>query len=355
MDGSPRARWSAGTCVAGVVLLLVGASAGPPELGRTVPAPLFTDPNYRGACDPEIVWNEHAREFRIFYTARRALRERATNVGTPIGVAASKDLATWRFLGYCAFDGVPGKPDNADTRWAPGILRDGRAFHMFVTSKDNADPPWGGDGVIVHYEAPADDLLSGWKRSGVPAFAGPDPIDVALLKTDEDVRAYYRVGRGGGIQWSSAPSLAGDPAPSWINQGKCPGDVNRREVHGLNYQEAPYVFRFAGSYWMLTDPHDGLAVYRSIDAVTWALDGRILKEPGQRPEDGTLARHPSVAVVGDRAFLFYHVEPNRPYPSPPAEERTVEQKLSFLQIAELRIQDGHLTCDRDREIALPLE
>ncbi|QDU75783.1 hypothetical protein Pan97_28250 [Bremerella volcania] len=63
--------------------------------------------------------------------------------------------------------------------------------------------------------------------------------------------------------------------------------------------------------------------------------------------------HPSVAVVDDRAFIFYHTEPNRPYPSPPAEKRTVEQKISFLQMAELKLMDGDLTCDRDALIELP--
>ena len=128
---------------------------------------------------------------------------------------------------------------------------------------------------------------------------------------------------------------------------------NRRDIHRLGYQEAPYVFRFADAYWMLTDPHQGLAVYRSPAGQEWTYQGQILKAPGRRDQDNTLARHPSVAVVGNRAFLIYHVEPNRPYPSPPPEKRTIKQKLSYLQLAELRVVDNRLVVDRNSEVLPP--
>jgi len=313
---------------------------------QRVSKPLFSDPHYHGSCDPEIVWNAHADEWWIFYTARRATREKATYVGTPIGVAASRDLCQWRFQGYCSFDGVEGSPDMPVTFWAPGIIRRGNTYHMFVTYKDNAKPPWGGSGNIVHYAARADNLLAGWQRVSVPAFVAPDAIDAALIEVGNQFRAYYRVGGGGGIHWAVSNDLM-----EWTNKGKCPGDVNNHSKHGHRYQEAPYVFEWQDHYWMLTDPHAGLAVFRSDDAVTWALNGHILSEPGTGPQDHTLARHPSVAVIEERAFIFYyHVEPNRPYPSPPAEKRTVQQKLSFLQMAELELIDGRLGCDRDRSI-----
>jgi beta-xylosidase len=331
---------------AAILLPVAAAQVAPKQ--PTVPAPLFADPNYHGSCDPEIVWNEHEQEWWIFYTARRATREKATYVGTPLGVAASEDLINWRFLGYCSFDGAAGKPDMPDTRWAPGIIRDGDSFHMFVTYKDNANPPWGGNGNIVHYSASANNLLHGWKRSDAPAFAEPDPIDATLIRIGDRFRVYHRVAAGGGIQWAESVDLV-----NWTNRGKCPGDVNDKNVHGLNYQEAPYVFRFEGRYWMLTDPHKGLAVYGSGDATTWDYQGRILEKPGKRPRDNTLARHPSVAVIGGRAFLFYHVEPNRPYPTPPPEERTPHQKISFLQMAELVFEDGELSCNRDQGVLPP--
>ncbi len=314
----------------------------------SVTKPLFADPNYNGSCDPEIVWNPRAKEWFIYYTARRATRNSASYVGTPLGVISSPDLLHWRFRGYCAFDGRKGRPDNDDTHWAPGIVVAGDRLHMFATYKGSAEPPWGGNGVIRHYVAPLDDPIDGWRLVDVPGFNQPDPIDVSLLKVGDGYRAYYRVGRGGGIQWAESGDLS-----NWTNHGKCPGDVNAPpKQRGFGYQEAPYVFHWRNRYWMLADPHEGLAVFHSPDGIRWAQQERILREPGQGEADATLARHPSVAVMGDRAFIFYHTEPNRPYPTPPAEQRTPRQKISFLQMAELRIEHGALVCDRDADIAL---
>jgi len=313
---------------------------------NALPKPLFADPHYHGSCDPEIVWNPAANEWFVYYTARRATRPKASYVGTPIGVISSPDLRTWTFRGYCSFDGRKGQPDNDDTHWAPGIIAEGDTLHMFATYKQTADPPWGGDGEIRHYTAPLTDPVDGWKLQGVPSFNQPDPIDVSLLAIDGGFRAYYRVGKGGGIQWAESRDLV-----AWKNHGKCPGDVNA-DSRGFDYQEAPYVFRFGGSYWMITDPHKGLAIFKSPDAITWKLQDRILEQPGIGPQDATPARHPSVAVIEDRAFLFYHVEPRRPYPTPPPEKRTVKQKISFLQVAELKVADGRLTCDRNAPVEL---
>ena len=80
---------------------------------------------------------------------------------------------------------------------------------------------------------------------------------------------------GGGIHWATSEDLA-----VWTARGRCPGDVNDREKRGYGYQKAPYVFHWRRWYWMLTDPHQGLAVFRSPDAKTWELNGRILAEPG---------------------------------------------------------------------------
>ncbi|MEM7315447.1 MAG: sulfatase-like hydrolase/transferase, partial [Planctomycetota bacterium] len=215
---------------------------------------------------------------------------------------------------------------------------------MFATYKATAQPPWGGDAVIRHYTAPLSNPVDGWKLVGVPGFKQPDPIDASLVKVDDHFRAYYRVGKGGGVQWSVSTDLM-----TWANQGKCRGDVNSAD-RGFGYQEAPYVFKFANAYWMLTDLHDGLAVFRSEDGVEWTQKDRILHRDGRGPRDTTRARHPSVSVMGDRAYIFYHVEPNRPYPSPPAEKRRVEQKLSYLQVAELKVVGNRLTCDRNQAV-----
>ncbi len=103
------------------------------EVFGSITKPMFADPNYHGSCDPEIVWNPVKQEWFVYYTARRATREHATYVGTPIGVISSPDLARRRFRGYCSFDSKKCMPDNEDTPWAPGVIVAGNQLHMFAT------------------------------------------------------------------------------------------------------------------------------------------------------------------------------------------------------------------------------
>ncbi|MFH1716483.1 MAG: hypothetical protein ABIF19_03965, partial [Planctomycetota bacterium] len=116
---------------------------------RTIRSPIFADPHYHGSCDPETVWNDHEEEWWIFYTARR-----------------------------------------------------GNDYHMFVTFKDNANPPWGGPGSIVHYKAPRENLLNGWQKVNARGLSAVDVIDATLIRVGDEFRMYYRVGKGGGIHWA---------------------------------------------------------------------------------------------------------------------------------------------------------
>lgn len=336
------------------VFLILG-STGVLHADEAPPAPLFVDPNYHGSCDPEVVWNPADQRWYLYYTARRATRESASYVGTPIGVISSADLKDWSFDGYCDFSDSSeikhvGQPDMAVTFWAPGITRNGDTLHMFVTYKDNAKPPWAGKGEIRHYTTSASDPIDGWTLVEPPNFNQPDPIDATIVFDDETGkhRAYYRVGKGGGIQWATSDDLM-----TWNNQGKVKGDVNTLGKKRYGYQEAPYVFRFNGAWWMLTDPHRGLAVYRSDDGVSWVYNNNILAKGSDRALDATMARHPSVVIHDGRALMFYHCEPNRLYGkgSPGAEQRTTHQKKSVLQIAELKVLDQKLVATR--EVQLP--
>ena len=319
-----------------------------PTISQSIPRPLFSDPNYNGSCDPEVVWNSASKEWWVYYTARRATRETGTYVGTPIGAISSKDLINWKFRGYLTLDGIEGKPDMPKTFWAPGVISHDGNLHMFLTYKNNANPPWGGKGEIRHYVTPLAKPLSGWQKRDTPGFSQPDPIDASILKIDGLFYAYYRVGQGRGIHLAISKDLN-----HWNTKGPCGGDVNApADTRGFDYQEAPYAFSWKGSYWMLTDPHKGLAVYQSDDGITWKQKRRILQEPGEGAADATRARHPSVAVVNDRAFIFYHTEPYRRYPSVPPQQRTQKEKLSFLQMAELDIRNGEIICDRNSIINL---
>jgi hypothetical protein len=307
--------------------------------GEHFDAPLFRDPVYDGAADPEIVWNHHAKEWWIFYTGRRAKMEGPlTYAGCAIGVAASKDWKHWRHVGYCKFDGIGGDADSPDTFWAPGIVFDGEKYHMFVVFKKGRPIPWSGEPFIVHYTAEPDDLLGGWKKFSV-VNTPKGSIDAGLFGLAGQWRMWLK--HQGKVHLMTSEDLV-----SWEDRGKVKGAVNEEKAI-----EGPYVFFWKDRYWMITDPHNGIQVYRSGDAERWDKLGTVLDGPGDRELDITRGRHPSMAVVGDRAFIFYHVEPYRPYPPKeqnlnPA-EKTIRQKICVLQVAELLYEKGRLSCDRN--------
>ena len=64
---------------------------------------------------------------------------------------------------------------------------------------------------------------------------------------------------------------------------------------------------------MITDVWQGLAVYRSADALSWTRqDGpNLLAKPGLGEDDGVKGGHPDIVVSGERVFLFYFTHPGR--------------------------------------------
>ena len=71
--------------------ILVWVSIFPLKAQEACPVPLYTDPVYKGAADPEVIWNEYEEEWWMFYTSRRAVCEGAPLPALAIGVAVSKD------------------------------------------------------------------------------------------------------------------------------------------------------------------------------------------------------------------------------------------------------------------------
>lgn len=312
--------------------------------GFSIHAPIYADPVYCGSCDPEIVFNHKHNKWMIFYTSRRPVKGIAATVGNPIGVCVSDNFTDWSFLGYCKFDGVGGKPDSEQTRWAPGIIIDGDTAHMFVTFKEDATPPWGTGGSIVHYVAPVDDMLNGWKKAEI-SIDEEDCLYASIVKLDNGKFRMYYVGgvnnpETGGrktIRYAESEDLY-----SWKSKGNVLGDVNDISVHKIRYQEAVYVFVYDGVYYMLTDPHKGLATYASSDGITWMYHGQIMQTgTSTRILDRTQARHPSVIVYKDIPYIFYHVEPFRPDKAK-GSNLEIHQRYSFLQMSELECDENRI-------------
>lgn len=308
----------------------------------SIHAPIYAHPVYCGSCDPEIVYNHINRQWMIFYTARRPVKGIAATVGNPIGVCVSDNLTDWSFLGYCKFDGVGGKPDSEQTHWAPGIIIEGDTAHMFVTFKEDATPPWGTGGSIVHYVAPVDDMLNGWKKADV-SIDEDACLDASIVKLANGKFRMYYVGGVNNPETGGRKTIRyaeSDDLYSWNSKGNVLGDVNDMDVHNIRYQEAVYVFVYDGEYYMLTDPHRGLATYTSSDGITWKYHGQIMKTGSStRTLDCTQARHPSVAIYKDTPYIFYHVEPFRP-DNAKGSKLEIHQRYSFLQMAELECSEN---------------
>lgn len=314
------------------------------------PVPLYTDPFFLGAADPEVVWNKKEKCWWMFYTNRRTENPNGDPLpASSIGVATSKDWRNWSLLGYIKIDGVGGLPNGVNVTWAPGIVCEGDTYHMFLTfKKGNGDTDrWGiPESVILHLTAPSNDLLYGWKSKKmlhVPFTS----IDASLVKRGDTWNLFHRGilpnQKGVNIFRLTTKDLNAK-GEKWVNHGPAKGDVCNRKINHYNYQEAPYTFYWKGYFWMFTDhTSNGFPLYRSEDCEEWTLVDEILKGNGKSPLQNGAVRHPGVVIVDDRAFLFYF---NQPY-------KKKDNYTCYVQIAELFFKDGNIYCDRNAPVNPP--
>jgi len=321
---------------------------GTPDFGVPVPdgplprrmadKPLFRDPVFDGAADPSLVWNAARGRWWMLYTNRRATAPRLDGVrwvhGTRIGIAESADGGvSWQYAGTAEVELPPELGGDEPTHWAPEVFTapDGR-HHMFVTVVPGVFEDWQHPRAIVHLTS---DDLRHWSGARRLEVGSDRIIDACVLRLDDGHwRLWYNDERDGkSIHYADSPDLA-----TWTDRGRTVGDQPG---------EGPKVFRFAGAYWMITDVWQGLAVYRSDDALSWTRqDGEnLLAHPGHGPDDGVIGQHPDVVVREGRAFLFYFTHPGRTGPN--AEADGPEQRRSSIQVVELLERDGRLWCDRD--------
>ena len=86
-------------------------------------------------------------------------------------------------------------------------------------------------------------------------------------------------------------------------------------------------------------------MYRSEDAQDWKRVGRLLQDHGTGPDDINVGHHPDVILSGDRAYLFYFVQPGTSaIPGGPR-----DGKRSSIQVVELKYDAANnvLTADRN--------
>jgi hypothetical protein len=306
---------------------------------RTAPRPLYADPIYDGAADPVIVYNYKTKQWVMFYTNRRANIVDTTVKwvhGTRIGMATSKDGAKWN---YADTANINYRPDTDYTFWAPHVLEHGGIFHMYLTYVPGVFADWNHPRHIVHLTS---NDLRNWNYESVLPLANNKVIDASVYRMPGGTwRMWYNNERDGkSIYYADSKDLF-----TWEDKGRA---IATRG-------EGPAVFNWKGHYWMIVDAWKGLEVFQSPDLSSWKKQGeRILEEGGTGKDDGAIGGHCDVVVSGDRAFLYYFTHPGRTAKAP-AKKGTAEEKRSVIQVAELKLVDGKIVCNRNQPVKVNLK
>lgn len=305
-------------------------------------APLFRDPIFDGASDPVVIWNRHENRWGMFYTNRRVASpcyELSYFHGTRIGIASSDDGGkSWLYRGTA--EGLEFERGH-NTFWAPEVIEAGGEYHMYVSYVQGVPRSWNHDRAIIHYTS---DNLWDWRMQAIIPLSSNRTIDACVQEVAPGKwKMWYK------DEENQSHSYAAESADlyNWRVLGP--------EITDCAH-EGPNVFRFQGRFWMITDPWDGLAVYRSDNCTNWTRQSRnILNTPGSRPDDCGKANHADVVVLGSKAYVFYFCLPEVSDFSSSI-DWTKKNYRCAIQVAELKLNaDGELTCDRGNvEIDLPM-
>jgi len=293
--------------------------------------PLFRDPIHDGAADPVVVWNRARKTWWMLYTNRRADLAEGNGVtwvhGTHIGIAESADGgAHWKYVSEADIP-LPA-PDY--TLWAPEVVDVDGTYHMFLTVVPGTFDNWQHPRHILHLTSK--NLLH-WKPLENANLESERTIDACVFKlSDGNWRLWYKnEADSSKVYFSDSPDLV-----HWTPKG----------IATTNHGEGPVVFQWHGAYWLINDPHTGLAVFRSDDLTTWKQQpDNLLRVPGTQPTDRAIGNHADVVVDGGgRAWLFYFTHQG----GQDAEGHDPGwARRSFLHVTELHEKDGVLTVDRN--------
>ena len=298
---------------------------------RAAAVPLFRDPIHDGAADPVVVWNRARKTWWMLYTNRRADLADKNGVtwvhGTHIGIAESSDGgAHWKYVSEADIPLV--KPDY--TLWAPEVIYTGGLYHMFLTVVPGTFTDWNHPRHILHLTS--HDLLH-WK-----------PLDNVNLESDRTIDAcIFRLPSGDWRLWYKNEA---DSSKVYFSDSSDLVHWTAKGIATTNHGEGPVVFQWRGSYWLINDPHAGLAVFRSSDLTTWHQQPRnLLREPGTQPTDRAMGNHADVVVDGSgRAWLFYFTQQG----GDDAKGHDFGwARRSVLHVTELHEANGILTVDRN--------
>ena len=329
-----------------LVALLLAGCASPTPTGpladHVAPKPLYRDPVMDGASDPTIIWSPAARKWYMFYTIRRANVAGLSGVawvhGTPIGIAASPDGANWTYLRDAKINYPAAVTD--PTWWAPAVVEDHGLFHMYLVYVPGTFVNWNHPRYIIHLTSR--DLFT-WQYESTLPLAHPKVIDAGVLHLPDGTwRLWYKdEATGSSCDYADSSDLY-----HWTDHGRVPGLSDRGG-------EAPVAFHWHGNYWLFRDLGKGLGLYRSADAQNWARVGTLLDHSGTGPDDTGVGHHPDVILSGDRAYMYYFVQPGTSAIS----GGLPDNRRSSLQVVELKYDavKNVLTTDRNQPTLINLQ
>lgn len=316
-------------------------------VAATAPKPLYRDPLMDGAADVSIVYDRKARDWKMFYTNRRATlrlddpKDVAWVHGTKIGVARSRDGVRWEYTGEASIPATC----TGETLWAPEVQHEGGVYHLWVTVVPGVFHRWGEPAAtsrIVHLTSHD---LKQWSCADSLELESTRVIDASVMKIDDRYRLWFKDERAD----SRIFAAGSDRLSGWKRLDEPP--VLDQAAEG------PKVFRFKGRYWLIADAWKGLVVLSSQDAVSWTPQAaRILEQPGLHATDRGKGQHPEIVVSGEgnheRAFIYYFVHQGS---EPEAASDPYWNQRTVIQVAELEFRNGELVVDRNRDVEVSLQ
>ncbi len=310
------------------------------DSGNVADKPLFRDSVYDGTADPVIIWNSKEGKHFMFYTNRRAKTDNLDGVswvhGTEIGIAQSSNGgANWEYkqIANIAYNLV-----KEPTFWAPDVIENNGNYHMYLTIVPGIFEDWYHPRSIAHFTS--HDLLN-WKYESTLELSSERVIDASVFKLPNGKwRMYYNNENDNkSIYYADSEDLY-----TW-------GDSGKKVIEDRG--EGAKVFSWKDKNWLVLDSWDGLSVYSSDDFENWKKQpNNILEKPGKGKDDKVKGGHSDIVVQGEKAFVFYFTHPGR-IPANKGVDN-YETRRSSIQVAELQLENGEITTNRDEQVRLDL-